>query len=566
MENLDSLEKDNFEKLVENLTSDERSGMLSQLKGEGGEEGGTQSGPKSAATKTAILEEKLKKESFITRLVVWLKSVIYGVSTENVYNASLVTDVAREINAKFRNLIDIDRKMFTSGFYTELSDLKHVYDFFKPIFDNAEKKPHVFYFLLGCAVIPDIMSNIKTNCDVYSYSFTKMLPSTTKKNLQAKAESILSSISPSKRAEMKARATEFEKLRAFSKMPLDKILSSFSDGDGGKSCPFSELSPTYDQFSKALDSPLFCADVTWRTLFSIALNVSDLWDYEFNSEENIASQISYSQDLLSSVNLFIDKVPIKILGKLVYDDSLYESVAPDFGAGWFEKLRNAWHAVLDYRWEKWNSDFQKSEVIKKLEASYGIKEFPKFPYRPWEGTQEDGKFKSELSLGFINYFVKEIYPKYEKWVKVCSMEGTFSIKDNRTEFDQLVSQLDLIIGKNDSLAAACSSPGEFGEQFAKIGASDNPADRERLKIIIRTIQGSADEIVSLFLKFIKAFENILSTMLGEKTTLRYGPLSNLYEIHGKDNKTFYASMKKLLKYVRTATEVMPTIVDIDRVS
>ncbi|WP_443977135.1 DUF5312 family protein [Treponema succinifaciens] len=572
MENKNLSAKSNFEVLASNLSKEERSDILSQIQQDKldvsfpSEKSDNQFEQEKRRENKLTLSEKLRQEPLLFRFILWLKSLFLNSSIETVYNNSVLASLSKNLEHDFPDVIDCKNKLLLSGFYSGLLDLKRVREFFKPSFDSLEQDSGLFYFLLGFTVMPEIVQDIKSSCDVYSYSFEKPLPADIRNILFTKLDGIVSGISSEKKIKMSACSREFERLRMFVKIPLGTVMSKFSSGSSGRTCSFSQIKDDFDSLARILLGRFECSDTTLSVLFMSGIPQKDLWNCSTSSYEEIAEKVNSSSAEISLLNTFAEKLPLKKFGKVISENSLYSPLPLSYSDLWFQKFKEQWKVVLDKRLKMWNKDFKKSEIKKKLKIYFSLEDFPKYPSRPWKKVGADYTEKYESSIGFLNYYLKNEFPKYKQLLSTITLEGKFSIKENMYEFSDMISTLNSIITKNDFLVERLSSSGEYGSEITHYASSEKEPDKEKLRSILFEIEGNALDLADMFAKFLTGFENLLFAMLGEKSTVYYGPLANLNKIMGADNKEFKLNLEKFAHSVKFASEVLQAIIEMENIS
>ena len=212
----------------------------------------------------------------------------------------------------------------------------------------------------------------------------------------------------------------------------------------------------------------------------------------------------------------------------------------------------------------WNKEYKREELKKKQKVYFGINDFQKFPYHPWRKYEDEFPFRFDLSLGFINFYFKQEYLKYASILNVVSLEGNFQIKENRHEFTDLVADFNDIMDKIDVLVGQVALGGEYGSEFMRYdGSVKSNSSKEKLRIVINEIEEAASYITELFINSSHKFQNLVSAMLGEFSTVYYGPLTNLNKIMGRDNVEFRETLSKFSHSMKYAGEIINALKEID---
>ncbi|MGN0729026.1 DUF5312 family protein [Treponema sp.] len=571
MENRNISAKSNFEILASNLSKEERSDILNQIQQDNlelsfstGESDDNLDKERKKEEKLNLLE-KFKQEPLLYRLFLWIKSLLLNSSIETIYNNSVVSSFSKNLDHDFPDMIDCKNKSLLTGFYNALIDLKKAQEFFKPFFDSLEAVPGIFYFHLGACVMPEVVQEIKSSCDLYNYPFEKPLPADIRNIIFTKLNSILAGISSEEKLKMSSFAKEFEHLKLFSKLPLSSAAANFSSGSS-HSCSFAQIKEGFDCIAHVVSGGVPCSDTTLSVLFMSCTQKSDLWNSVSSSYEETAKNVSAAMSEISMVNMFSEKIPLEKFGKVVFGNSLYAPMGLSFADLWFQKFREQWKVVLDGRLRQWNKEFRKAEAKKMLAVSFGIPDFPKYPACPWEKTGGDFICKHELSLGFLNWCLKTELPKYKQLLATITLEGKFSIKENMYEFSDMISELNSFLEKNNAFEKRLSASGDYGAEIIQCVSSGRKQDREKLAGLAVEIEENASWLIETFAKFLAGFENLLLALLGEKSTVYYGPLLNLRKIQGADNKEFCELFEKLTRSIKSALEVFQAIGEMESIS
>ena len=282
------------------------------------------------------------------------------------------------------------------------------------------------------------------------------------------------------------------------------------------------------------------------------------------SQEDMAKIVEAASVEISNINMFCRKYPLRDFGKVINENSLFIPELFSTGDNWFAKFREQWRIVFDQRWRMWNKEYKREELKKKQKVYFGINDFQKFPYHPWRKYEDEFPFRFDLSLGFINYYFKQEYLKYASILNVVSLEGNFQIKENRHEFTDLVADFNDIMDKIDVLVGQVALGGEYGSEFMRYdGSVKSNSSKEKLRIVINEIEEAASYITELFINSSHKFQNLVSAMLGEFSTVYYGPLTNLNKIMGRDNVEFRETLSKFSHSMKYAGEIINALKEID---
>ncbi|MBP5359025.1 MAG: hypothetical protein J6Y69_07555 [Treponema sp.] len=561
-----------FNELVTEISNEERERILKGMKqGQTVESSSVNNDYEQEKNQTAetALKDQLKKQSFFLQIWYWIKATFSNTSIEEVFNKSLVTAIAREIEHTYPGIIDFRKKSLMSGFYDKFCQLKKAADFFEPYISLYEENPGAMYTMLGMIIVPSVSSDIERESDPYQYALDKVVTSEMKSILVQKMDKILDGISTAKKSEMYASVRGIEWLRQFVKMPFTRIISKFATNqEGSCSSLFGLVKPDFSEITRIMSNYVPLTDDAVQALFLFfqrKSKITGFFDGIGEAGETGTEFVNAAATHNSVIKMFVQTVPMYKLSKVVYENSQFIPDAYGGGEDWFKKYRAQWKLMFERRWNNWERDCKKEKLKLKLMSYFRLSKFPLFPYRPWEKIDGGPLFHYELTLGFVYSFFKNEFPTFNQALAATSVEGDFALKENRVEFSE---SLNLLIKINDSLellASQLSTSGEYGQQFAKWENTKTRTNTESVILdgTMEEIDGAASEIINQFGKACRSMRNLMSGILSEKITAYYGPLVNLMRLGGRENKEFRDKLSKAKFSIDHSYEILQEIEPLD---
>ena len=561
-----------FDSLVTEISDSEREIMLNKMK-----KGKTAEAAEPKLRNEAIdsdnaeddLLVKLKQQSLLKQLWIWIKSALTNTPIEEVFNISLVATLAREIEKESPGIIKWKNRTLCNFFYEGLVQLKTAVEFFRPFIFEYEKDPSAFYVLLGYVIMPEIGKEIERQSDPYQYSFDKNVTKEMRNSLLTKMDRILDEIPSQKKSEMYASVRFLEWLLQFAKLPIGKIAAKFTDSaDGVKECPFVIAKGDFSDLTKVMVNYTPITDEAVQTLFLNSERNTKFLGFE-SIDENASSAADFQSDASTQfgvIRTFVQSVSFQKLSKVVFENSQYVPESYGGGEDWFIKFKNQWRALFDRRWNQWNRDYKKEKIKSKLLVYFELSTFPLFPFRPWEKVFGSGvPFHYDLTMGFICAFFRNEFKRYDVILEVIGVEGDFSLRENRIEFTDTMN-LFATTGKDvEIFAEKLSSTGEYGVQLAKYEDGDDrsASSKDFIAVVMEEIEDEASTIIKNFGKACRSMSNLLAGILSEKITAYYGPLTNLMKIRGRENKAFREQLTSVKDGINHAYELIKEFESID---
>lgn len=516
------------------------------------------------------LTEKIKNLSLLKKFIYWLTAMLTNSTMEVVFDRALIKEIARSVEKTGPGLVYYKRKILGPTFYEKIAELKKAAEFFVPYISQYETNTGAFYLTLGSLIIPELAEKIQTESDPYQYALNVTVTPDMKSLLVNKMEKAIDGIASDKKAEMYAAVRGMEWLRQFVRLPLGRITSKFEMlGEGTRGCEFSQVKQDFGDFTKIIAGYVPLSDESIQALYLLNKKkgkASSGYDEPFIDDDNNGSDfIDNACSHNGIIRMFASTVPVVKIAKLVFESSLYTPESYGGGEGWFQKYRAQWKLMFERRWNNWERDSKKEKIKYKLRDYFQTEDFPLYPVRPWEMSGVNKVFHYQLTLGFIHFYFKNIYNQFEQVLKTVSVEGDFSMKDNRIEFSE---SLNLFVKVNDALellAGKLSAGGEYGQAFATYEAKETAAsvDEIRLDNIMTSIESSVAQNINDFGKACRNMKNLLGGIVGDKITPYYGPVVNLNKLGGKDNRIFRAKLVKAYECIDRAYEFLLDIEPLD---
>ncbi len=549
-------EKTTFEKLVKGISQKERIDLLEKLE--------SISDPVATAIQTEVeeekeieqdLQEKLKNESLFLRIIIAIRSFFSQQSSETVYNDHLVAASARHIERNFPDLIDYKHGFLLTTFFNKLHELKGVADYFRSSISYYEENPGEVYVFLGSLIIPEITEKIEAESDPYNIPFEQDLTNDIRPQLMRKIEEILLTVPPSDKADLYAAVQCLDWLRAFVRLPFERLSSRFlSIVNGNYTCPLDSAASELETFSTVLYSGKQIYTEVLETLYFISKDLSTS-----SAKNDPEKYVEKSIEQISILKMFLSTVPLKAIAGIASHVSNFTPRKMTGVEDWFVKYKNQWRKIFDQKWEAWLHDRKLNRTKIRMQTLLQTDEYPLLPNRPWTEIWGGLYFAREYSIGFVNKFYETKYPFYSKLIKTITIEGEFAQREDRKIFTDSYNMLnkvnDALIELNENLTVK----GQFGSSFDNIQKDGirTIQGQEKIDSLLMTITSEASTIVASFCEASRNLIQILGTIVTESLDARNVSLTNISVLQGKQNKLFkqqlsdmYAAMIEALAIIK----------------
>ncbi len=491
-------------------------------------------GPKVAPD----IELQLKSESFFTRILLIIKSILTNTDIKTLYNAHMLTRKAHEIERKSPGLIDVTKRVFQKVFYDQIEQLSKCAGFFKEGIEIYDADQGGFYVSLSSLIAPEVNGKIDEEINPQKLPFDREVTSELRLSMVRSLESTVQSMPSMNRAALYSAVCNTEWIRQFVHLPFDKVLSSFTEENGQMVCPFDNLKGEIAQFAKVLCYGKTIQSEVLEAFFVLSFNMTDA-----NRDEFAGRMSRYMEDAAANISLikmFISTVPLRALGSLAWADAFWIPDKPEGSEDWFVKYKAAWRRNFDKQWDQWISDRKKYMAEDVMRQTFGFKSMPVLPHRPWSRILGGISFMYDYVLGFISAFYDEVYPSYAKLLKILMVEGVFYQKENLVELTDVCTELDKQRASLNRFKANIAPDGEGGVMFENLARENllNPKDKAKLDSLLKSLETDAALVMAQWCAAARSVELILKGVITGARGSRYDTLSNLSSIQGQYNEKY----------------------------
>lgn len=560
-----------FERLVSLISEDERRALLDKMRPlEGDPDACSLESDKdpSMDADEIVLEENLKHESLLYRLILWLRSVLTSTSKEQLYNDDKIMALFRKLNRDYPGLLDYKGALLLGVFYEKLLELKRSAEFFRPYLDAIYENIGGFYVFLGSIVAPEVTQRMNSEVDPMSLPLEREVTGELRASFLRKMEEIIKELPSHRRSYLYQCAASVDWLYQFTKLPFERFVTAFGMGlTDSQVARFETVTSELNSFAKILCNGKSLPVEAFESIFLFSAkkmvpNSSEAKDDDSRAKEFMDKATSF----MSIIHMFINSVPLRYVNKVVYNNIQWQ---PDQFTGaedWFAKYKDHWKKLFDEQWNAWLKEKRRVGLNKRLKETFGIDAVPTLPVRPWANMWGSGvDFHFENTAGFLWWFVAKKQNEVTEPLKILLLEGQFINKDNRAEFANTLNELSMISSRMYDFEEDLSDKGQTGMVFEKL-ASDHLrtlAAQSKIDTLIIEKEAIIKSTKNSFCDQARSVLNILNGIFAEKKDTRYDGIHNLASIQGSQNANFRASLEKSQKVFGAALDVLKELEQID---
>ena len=559
-----------FDRLVMGMSNDERVNLLKKLESNSDPEKQNIEIRLNNSDGSFDITEKYQKESFLVRLWLRLKSLFTSNGIDYIYNEYLVTNLARDVEKNYPDIIDYKNGYLCTEFYNHLLELKKVADFFKTGISVYEDDQGSFLVFLGSLFAPELSETLEKEVSPYKYGLDREVTSELRASLIRKMEEILHAIPPETRTKLYSSIRSLEWLKHFTHLPFERLLSKFmSLIPGTNNCHMDSVTSELLAFAKVLCNGKKVQTEVLEALYLFSEQSQQIigtgTTEGISVDQGSSDYLKRSLEQVAMIKMFITKIPIENVAAIATNSSSLEIEPLEGVEDWFIRYKNHWRKIFDKRWDEWLRDKRKHATNKKIKELFETETYPFVPNRPWKEIWGGIPFAKEYTLGFLYAFFKKIYPELNKVLKIIMVEGDFAMRENRVEYTDTYNKLNHISQTVLNINEQLSPQGAYGISFNNVIKESLRTIQGQTKInnLLITIEKEVVNLTTQFAESCKVMQLIFTGILSTEKNSRYDSLVNIATIQGKTNILFRQKMKDTLAGFGDALDLIKEIETID---
>ncbi len=560
-----------FDKLVEELSRDERRKLLSQLEDVvvlSTEP--LQSAPVPEEEGAADSQIAFQLLGSFVRFLYMLKGLFTGKTGIEAYEETLLSRVKKEIAHRAPRLADFRHGVFLERMKTELESLKASADFFFPnLLPPSERVRSEFIAFLARRRAEPLMKQLEDETDPRTV-VAESRPATegdVKTEMERRFTEILGRLPEEDRTAIYLDCQALDHLKAFCETDFESLLSRFTldRARGEYACSFGEASKRLLALADVLKSlRLPPSKIALETLFLYARRTETKDEAEL--EEFLKGEFDAAGKALARIREFNRAVPIDLLARILADDCNYRPTVLSGGEDWFVLFKKYWSVRLGALFREYVQTLRTTAVVEKAFSLLGIRRFeaiknyhpdfydPKLTVAHWR------------SLSFILAFSKSMFtPKFLRSLKILFLNGEFYKAENRVAFADVFNYLSTLGEKLLYFERRLGPNGEIGRALAEAKNERVPRERQlkKLEQILQRADAEALVIVERTIESLKLLNKILNGILFSEAGGAFDTLSNLGYVGGKENETLKKEWERIISLSYEASGVLQELVNVE---
>lgn len=559
-----------FDRLASELSRDQREDMFhklsSALSGISEELSETEEGESEGSLD---LNEYIRGLGFFSRLWLFLRAIFRGAEQEDILEADMLRQTARDISKRVPDILDPARMQARVGLYNRIRSLEQAsrtcFEIVGPA--SSELRGEFLAFLLEMES-EEIKLRIDTDIDPERIVEDKpnISDSDLKRTLESNLDEILGSMPAGLRSRMYVDAQFLDHFRRLGVFEFGSVFSLFHAGRGTEvePCDLGALREyLVDLASIGRGLRVRPGEVLLRALYIFVRQRSRSEDGGSETDEQ---QVGYRLDRFAegfkTVREFFATVPLEGLSKLAAGSIHY---GPEYGGGgedWFQLIKQFWRNRIDDMYQGFAFERHKVRLIQESSELIGV---PVYPLESFEGESPGSVSRYALVLGIIDAFMLRVFrERVHPLLRTIQVSGNFYKDTNQRAFNQSFEKLREIPHRLTKFKRDIGPEGNTGRQL--VALSEEGYDQKRLiearRPLITELETRAREITSESIEALRTLVLVLEGILHSSGNEEYDTLSNLPAIEGSNNEVFLRRLSEALEETRSAEHVIANAYDL----
>lgn len=551
-----------FDRLVSELSEGQRDDMLQKLTSSVSKPVGDIESAISEDDESYMdISERIRGLGLLSRLWLLIRSVFRGDTQEELYEADLLSSIARRVAKNNSDLIDPVRREALPPLYRRFRDLEQsVRTCFQIVGPATSQHKGAFLAFLLEMESEEIHLRLQTDLDPEQLLSrnTDITDVDMKRTLESNLVEILDNMPTAVRNRMYVNAQFLENFRRLGTLDFARVFSRFhaSRSEEVERCELSSLRDILEELSSICDGlKVGASENLVRSLYMFVRQQS-AGESEEQRDSDFEVRLETFAKAFSDVRRFFATTPILSLTRLASNSIHFRPERQGGGEDWYAKLKQFWQSRVDAIYQRFA--FRRRQAALLHEAT----EVCDGEVGPLEGIVSElpgqrGRFS--LLLGIIDAFLTRVFrAELQGYLRTLQINGDFYKESNQKQFTDAFEQLRELSTRMHDLRGRVGPNGTIGKRLKEISEKERDVERvvEQRKPLVQEIDNMASTITSDTINALRSIILVLNGILYGEVGGEYDTLSNLSVIQGRETDSFLQKLDKTLICLKSAEQLI----------
>ena len=556
-----------FDKLVSNLSLDERQNLLTKLKGQS-----------SMSSKEALyfdeetsapvsdIETQYSKLPWFYRLWYFILSIIKSRPPVKIFEDHQVYTLGNKAEERSPGLYDYQRVLLLPSFCRQLEGLREASRFFYSALDiSVNRDRGAFFAFLGSLEMPSVHKRLYTDTDpLHIIEKNPDSPETELRQIAYKAmENALMGITEECREAMYFDARSLNCLRELSSFLFDRILMAFSSqsSTGGGTCPAGAIRELLVSLNNILLSLKTVPTMPLLESLFIFILQEKADEQGFDINREIRTLLTKAEEALTVIRDFNKNVPLTWIIRCSIRNMSITPKEISGGEDWLLVYRDYWKHRIESLLAVYIKDKRQKELQNSFQTFLKGHNLTVLINAQSDLNPEALPLRGDFALSFLNTFYSVVFlPDINKFLRPILIDGEFVKQENHAEFVEGYNNLIKLEDDIKKLDKAISTSGEYGKRYAQArkDMTSLSIKRRKIQIVLQEAAEDASKILEQIRDASRNMVNIINGILGRGSKSKYDSLTNLSKLAGRDNQ-FNLGLSESAAAFQTLNEILEEI-------
>lgn len=567
-ENQNSTEDKTLNRLVSQLTLEERHNFLEKLRGQSTLSFEPLYESVEADEKLENFVEQYSRLPWHIRLYYFILGLLKSKPPAKVFEDRRIGRLGREIASTAPGLYDYQRNLLLADFYRHLSKLKEAARFFFTALDaSVNRDKGAFYAFLGSLEMEDVHRRLQADANpaAIAEQFPEMTETELRQFVLKAMDDSVAAISDTHRTAMYCNARSLNCLKELSAFSFDRVLMAFSTKPGGQTCQAGTIRTMLIELNNILYSLKEPPGLSLLESLFIFLLQERSEDQDFDMIREMRVLLSRAEIAITTIRDFNRRIPLlKILRYAGRDMSLSPKQISG-GEDWFQVYREHWKRQIDGAVAEFIQQRKYRQIVNSFKSFLKGANLKVLNNAVSENSRDGIPVPEAFALSFLRTFYSVVFmADLNDFLRPILIEGEFFKKENRAEFTGAYNDIMNIEIDIAALDARLAPSGDYGKRYlqAKQDLAPLPLKRRKMQIVLDEVSHEASGLVIRTRNALAGLINVLTGILRKETGSKYDSLANLEKFAGKNPEVFVEAAAETIKQLQQALQ---TLKDIDAI-
>ena len=557
---------DNFERLANSLSLDERQGLLQKLKKESNVSADLLYQEDAAAFQALNIESQFTSLPWYYRFWFMVLSLFKTTPPLKLFEDHQVSVLGGKTDEKSPGLYDYQRGILLPSFRRQLQRLKEAARFFYSALDlSVNRDKGAFFAFLGSLEMPEIHKRLDTETD--PVFITERYPEIKEMELRQHAlksmDDILALVNEDNRNAMYFNARSLNCLKELSSFPFDRVLMTFGStaSAGGETCSAAIVKELLMSLNNILTSLKIVPPVTLLESLFVFVLLDREKEPGFDLTREIRGLMTKAEESLGVIRDFNKNVPLTWILRCVIRDMSYSPRIISGGEDWFVVYRDFWKRRIESLFSEFMKDRKRRELLNSFRYFLKGTSLRLLKNTQSETNSEGFPLRGAFGLSFLATFFSVVFMPDINWIlRPILIDGEFKQKEDRMEFMESYNVLIKLDDEIKKIEQDISPAGDFGKRYAQVRQEMSvlPVKRRKIQIVTDEASNKAGEILGEAREASQKMADLLGGILGRDLSGRHESLTNLGKIIGKDSR-FIPGITEIIQQFQKVISILDEI-------